>query len=81
MTITTSPREQALKAEIIRLMKQSVSADDRNARERIDDAKRAIGFAHDLLCSVTPERDLECLNSENLAGFLRLILAQFPQEE
>lgn len=56
-------------------------ADDRNARERMADAKCALGFAHDLLCNFTPDQmDLVGIMPENLAGFLRLVLAQFPPE-
>jgi len=58
-----------------------VLADDRNARERLEDAKRALDFVHDLLCHVDQHnRGLSCLDSENLAGFLRVVLAQFPPD-
>lgn len=58
-----------------------IPADDRNARERLDDAKRALECIHDLLCHVSPhDRGLSNLDSENLAGLLRIVIAQFPPD-
>lgn len=71
-------RQQALKAEIVRLMKDAVS-DGRDPDDRLDDAKRALGCLGDVLCHVG-EGPLDCLESENLAGFIRLVLAQFPAD-
>lgn len=55
--------------------------DDRTARERLEDAKRALECIHDLLCHVGPhDRGLSNLDSENLAGLLRIVIAQFPPD-
>lgn len=54
-------------------------ADDRNQRERLEDAKCALECLHDVLCHVSPhDRGMSNLDSENLAGFLRIVIAQFP---
>lgn len=56
-------------------------ADDRNQRERLEDAKRALECLHDVLCHINPDdRGLSCLDSHNLSGFLRIVIAQFPPD-
>lgn len=69
-------RRQAIKAEIVRL-KRGAPALDIPLSAGLDDAKRALGCLADVLCHVG-EGQLDCLDPENLAGFIRLVLAQFP---
>lgn len=59
-----------------------MTAEEREARDRLDDARRALGCLSDVLVHVppAPEGDLHCLDPENLAGFLRLVLSQFPTD-
>jgi len=60
---------------------QPVCADTRNADEKLEDARAALACLEDVLSHIppAPQGDLHCLDPENLAGFLRLILAQFPE--
>ncbi len=54
--------------------------DTRNDRERLEDARCALACLSDVLCHIAPapEGNLHCLDPQNLAGFLRLVLAQLP---
>ena len=55
-------------------------ADTRNPDEKLEDARAALSCLEDVLCHVSHEpRGLGLLNPQNLAGFLRLVLAQFPE--
>jgi len=60
---------------------QPVCADPRSPDEKLMDARAALACLEDVLGHIppAPHGDLHCLAPENLAGFLRLILAQFPE--
>lgn len=48
-------------------------------RFALDDAQRALGFLHDIVGNLDPGRgDLGGIDPDNMAGFLRLVMAQFP---
>lgn len=58
-----------------------IMTDDRTRRERLEDARCALECLHDILCHVGPhDQGLSCLGADHLAGFLRLVLAQFPPD-
>lgn len=57
-------------------IRESYQEDPRFA---LEDAQRALGCLHDIVGSLTPGRsDLHGLDPDNMAGFLRLVIAQFP---
>ncbi len=57
-------------------------ADTRDANEKLTDARCALACLENVLCHIppAPNGDLHSLDPENLAGFLRLILAQLPTD-
>lgn len=54
-----------------------VPADTRDPDEKLEDARAALACLEDVLCHI-PDNDLGLVRPQNLAGFLRLILAQLP---
>lgn len=51
----------------------------KDPRFALDDAQRALGFLHDIVGNLPPGRgDLSGIYPENMSGFLRLVMAQFP---
>ena len=56
------------------------SAYDRDQQNRMTDAIYSLNCLSDVLCHIDQDRrGLSCLDSENLSGFLRLVIAQFPE--
>ena len=56
--------------------------DTRDPDEKLSDARAALACLEDVLCHTSAEqRGLGLLNPHNLAGFLRLVLAQFPKQQ
>lgn len=56
------------------------SAYDRDQQNRMADALYSLNCLSDVLCHIDQgRRGLGCLDSENLSGFLRLVIAQFPE--